>query len=130
MIQRPIELILIRHLASRLGIPVFVVDAEGDMVYFNEPAEGVLGRRFDEIRAMPFEEWTTAFAPAELGRPMTAEELPLVIALRRGVPAHRTFEIVGADGVERSIEVTAFPLVTPASEQVGAVSMFWEVNRS
>jgi len=126
MAQQPIELILVRHLASRLGIPVFVVDSEGDMVYFNEPAEGVLGRRFDEIRTMPFEEWTTAFAPAELGRQMTADELPLVIALRQGIPSHATFEIVGGDGVRRSIEVSAFPLVTPAAEQVGAVSMFWE----
>ncbi|HEX2221895.1 MAG TPA: PAS domain-containing protein, partial [Candidatus Limnocylindria bacterium] len=63
MAQQPIELILMRHLASRLAVPVFIVDAAGDMVYFNEPAERVLGRRFNEVREMPFDQWTTAFLP-------------------------------------------------------------------
>jgi PAS domain-containing protein len=94
---QPVELILVRHLASRLAIPVFVVDAAGDLVYFNEPAERVLGHRFDEIRAMPFDEWTTAFVPASEGRQLAIDELPLVISLRRGVPAHRAMDIVGSE---------------------------------
>ena len=88
MSQQPIELILVRHLASRLVVPVFLVNEAGDLVYFNEPAERILGRRFDEIRAMPFEEWTTAFLPSTGGEPMPVDELPLVIALRQRVPAH------------------------------------------
>jgi PAS domain-containing protein len=127
MAQQPIELILVRHLASRLAVPVFVVDAAGDLVYFNEPAEGVLGRRFEEIQAMPFEEWTTAFAPASGPRRLAVEELPLVIALRQRVPAHRRFEITGGDAVKRSIEVSAFPITTPPERLIGAVAMFWEV---
>jgi PAS domain-containing protein len=127
MSQQPIELILVRHLGSRLVVPVFVVNEAGDLVYFNEPAEGVLGRRFDEIRAMPFDEWTTAFLPSTEGREMAADELPLVIALRKRVPAHARFDIVGGDGVNRTIEVTAFPLVTPPDSMTGAVAMFWEV---
>jgi PAS domain-containing protein len=124
--QYPVELILVRHLASRLAIPVFVVDASGELIYFNEPAERVLGRRFDEIRSMPFEEWTTAFAPASQGRPLDADQLPLVVALRRSTPAHSEFEIVSADGVKRSIEVTAFPIIAPVDRIIGAVAMFWE----
>jgi PAS domain-containing protein len=126
--QQPIELILVRHLASRLAVPVFVVSQAGDLVYFNEPAERVLGRRFDEIRAMPFDEWTTAFLPSAEGRELAVDELPLVVALRRRVPAHARFEIVGGDGVTRAIEVTAFPLVSPPDRQVGAVAMFWETE--
>lgn len=128
MAQQPIELILVRHLASRLAVPVFVVNQAGDLVYFNEPAERVLGRRFDEIRAMPFDEWTTAFLPSAEGRELAVDELPLVVALRRRVPAHARFEIVGGDGVTRAIEVTAFPLVSPPDQQVGAVAMFWETE--
>ena len=124
---QPVELILVRHLASRLVIPVFVVDEAGDMIYFNEPAERVLGRHFNEIRAMPFEEWTTAFLPVGEGRRLlVADDLPLVDALRRGVPAHRTMEIVGGDGVERRIDVTAFPVIAAAGRTLGAVAMFWE----
>jgi PAS domain-containing protein len=123
---QPVELILVRHLASRLAIPVFVVDQVGDLIYFNEPAERVLGRRFDEIRAMPFDEWTTAFVPAAAGRQLAIDELPLVSALRRGAPAHQAMEIVAGDGAMRSIEVTAFPIVGPAGRTLGAVAMFWE----
>jgi PAS domain-containing protein len=125
---QPVEVILVRHLASRLAIPVFVVDEVGDMVYFNEPAERVLGRHFDEIRAMPFEEWTTAFVPAGEGRQLAIEELPLVHALRQGVPAHRAMEIVAGDGVRRTIEVTAFPILAPVDRKLGAVAMFWEAS--
>jgi PAS domain S-box-containing protein len=124
--QQPVELILIRHLASRLAVPVFVIDEAGDLVYFNEPAEQVLGRRFEEIRSMPFNEWTTAFVPATSGRRLDPEELPLVLALRRQMPAHSRMEIVAGDGARRSIEVTAFPIVASGSRQIGAVAMFWE----
>jgi len=124
----PIELILIRHLASRLAVPVFVVDRAGDLVFFNEPAEAVLGRRFEEIRSMPFDDWTTAFLPADVDRARAVDDLPLVVALRGGVPAHRTLDIQGGDGTRRTIEATAFPLLATGGEMVGAVAMFWEIG--
>lgn len=126
----PVELILIRHLASRLAIPVFVVDRAGDLVFFNEPAEPVLGRRFEEIQSMPFDDWTTAFLPTGAQEPMAIDALPLVIALRRGIPAHRTFDIRAGDGILRTIEATAFPLVATGGELIGAVAMFWEIGEA
>lgn len=130
MDQYPVELILVRHLASRLAIPVFVVDVGGELVFFNEPAERVLGRRYDEIQIMPFDEWTTAFMPASEGRRLDPDELPLVAALRRRIPAHSRFEIVSATGVKRSLEVTAFPIIAPTDRLLGAVAMFWETDGS
>jgi PAS domain-containing protein len=124
----PVELILIRHLASRLAMPVFVVDRAGDLVFFNEPAEAVLGRRFEEIRSMPFDDWTTAFLPSDGDRPLAVDEIPLVVALRRRVPMHRTFAIQAGDGAHRTIEATAFPLLATGGELVGAVAMFWEIG--
>ena len=130
MPQHPIELILVRHLGSRLAVPVFVVDANGDMVYFNGPAGDVLGRPFDEINVMRFEDWTTAFRPSSGSQPLDAEEIPLVRALRQTTPVHGPVEIVGADGITRTIEVTAFPIVPPSGEVLGAVAMFWERERA
>jgi len=124
----PVELILIRHLASRLAVPVFVVDRAGDLVFFNEPAEAVLGRRFEEIRSMPFDDWTIAFLPSDVFQPLAVDDLPLVVALRRGIPAHRTFGIQAGDGARRTIEATAFPLLATGGELVGAVAMFWETE--
>lgn len=128
MAQQPIELILVRHLGSRLAVPVFVVDAAGDMVYFNGPAGEVLGRPFDEINVMRFEDWTTTFQPSTDGQPVEAEEIPLVRALHSSMPVHAPLEIVGADGVGREIAVTAFPLMAPSGETLGAVAMFWETS--
>lgn len=130
MAQQPIELILARHLASRLAVPVFIVDAAGDMVYYNGPAGDVLGRPFDEINVMRFADWTTAFMPSSGGRPVELEEIPLVRALWKSTPVHGPLEIVGADGVTRPIEVTAFPIVPPTGGVLGAVAMFWEAGRS
>lgn len=126
MAPQPVELVLVRHLASRLAVPVFVIDPAGDLIYFNEPAEALLGRRYEEIRVMPFAEWTTAFAPSADGRILAVEELPLVVALRQSIPAHGRLDIVSGDGHRRTIEVTAFPIIAPQSQLRGAVAMFWE----
>jgi PAS domain-containing protein len=122
----PVELILVRHLASRLAVPVFVIDAVGDLVFFNEPAERALGRRFNEIIVMPFAEWTTVFLPSAQGRLLDPEEIPLVQALHQVIPVHSPVDIVGGDGVHRTIEVTAFPLIGANEAVIGAVAMFWE----
>ena len=126
MAQQPIELILVRHLASLLAIPVFVVDGEGDLVYFNEPAETVLGVRFADVNAMPFADWTTSFVAHQDGRRMAPDELPLSIAVRRAEPATAEFEIVDAAGHQRRLSVSAYPLVGQHGRTVGAVAMFWE----
>ena len=42
MAQKDIELILTRQLASYLATPVFIVDAIGTLVFYNEPAEVIL----------------------------------------------------------------------------------------
>ncbi len=59
---QPIELILVRHLASSLALPTFLVDREGTLVFYNEAAEPLLGHRFDEAGAMAFDDWTAAYA--------------------------------------------------------------------
>jgi PAS domain-containing protein len=127
MAQYPIELILTRQLASQLAMPVFIVDVQGTLVFYNEAAEGILGRRFEETGAMTAIEWAEVFTPRdEAGRPLAPETLPLMIAVRDGRPAHAHFYIHGFDAVDRCIEVTAFPLIGHADRRVGAVAIFWE----
>ncbi|MGZ9224084.1 MAG: PAS domain-containing protein [Anaerolineales bacterium] len=127
--QKEIELILARQLASYLVMPIFIVDPQGNLIYYNEPAEGILGRHFEETGEMPVEEWSTLFKPMdETGKPLAAESLPLVIALTQHRPAHRDMWIQGLDGVRRLIEVTAFPINGQAERYLGALAIFWEVK--
>ena len=127
MSQQEIEVILARHLAECLAMPVFIVNPDGDLIFYNEPAETVLGQTYTETGTMPAREWSTIFLPVdEEGEPLPPEELPLVIALSKRHPAHRLFWIHGKDGVKREIEVTAFPLIGQANRFLGAMAIFWE----
>jgi PAS domain-containing protein len=130
MPQREIEIILARQLASYLATPIFIVDPQGTLAFYNEPAEAILGRRFDETGEMRAEEWSTLFRPVdENGEPLQPDALPLVIALKEQHPSHRSFSISGLDGVLRHIQVTAFPLIGQADRFLGAIAIFWEVKR-
>ena len=64
----PIQIILTRQLAGYLSVPLFLVDPKGTLLFYNEPAEAILGRRFDETGAMSAEEWSSAFTPLDDGR--------------------------------------------------------------
>lgn len=126
--QRNLVLILARSFASQLATAVFLVDSEGSVIYYNEAAERVLGRRFIEGRGMAADEWSTVFRPTdEQGNPAPLEHLPIGVAIVRREPAHGTVTIHGADGVERRIEVTAFPLFAHTDDFVGAIAIFWEL---
>jgi PAS domain-containing protein len=125
--QRSLLLILARDFASRLATAVFLVDPAGTLIYFNEAAERILGQPFEEGREVPASEWATSFDPiGDDGEALALQDLPLGVTLRERVPAHLGFRIIGADGVERRLEVTAFPLFAHADAFVGAVAIFWE----
>ncbi len=130
MSQKPIELILARQLASYLAWPTFIVDPAGTLIFYNEPAERVLGLRFEETGEMPAVEWATRFTPTDdTGAPVPPEALPLSIALTRRTPAYGRLWIRGLDGVTKHIELTAFPLIDPAGRHLGGVALFWESVR-
>jgi len=127
--QLEIETILCRHWASHLQTPVFLVDPEGNLLFYNEPAETILGRRFAETGAMSAAEWSTAFrATDDNNVPVRPDELPLRVALSERQPAHKRFWIVGLDNDRRYIETTALPLIGQAGRFLGAVAFFWELK--
>jgi PAS domain-containing protein len=128
--QQPIETILMRQLASYLSVPVLVVDPEGTVVFFNEPAERILGVRFDETgRVSPARAAELIQITDADGRPLTDENRPLLVALNERRPAYvRSWVLRQADGVRLEVETTAFPLVGQAGTMLGAVAMFWETH--
>ena len=125
----PIQIILTRQLAGYLSVPLFLVDPVGTLLFYNEPAESILGRRFEETGAMSAEEWSSAFTPLdEAGQPIPPEQLPLRITLTTQRPSYRRFVIRGLDGVRRSLEVASIPIVGLQGEFLGAAALFWELS--
>lgn len=129
MSQQDIEVILMRQLASCLALPILVVDPKGDLVFFNEPAEAILGRRFEETGTLRRGEWSATFKPTDSkGVPLTRQDQPLFIATEERRPVHGRGSIQGLDGVRREIEGAAFPLLAKGGRFLGAVSIFWEIK--
>ena len=120
-------LILAKSFAAQLATAVFLVDAEGTVIYFNEAAERLLGQRFIEGAGMAAEEWSTRYRPRDSeGHIVPLESLPLGVTMLNREPAHGVLTILGADGVDRRIEVAAFPLLARTEDFVGAIALFWE----
>lgn len=129
MAQKDVEVILMRQLASYLAMPIFVVDPQGGLLFYNEPAEAILGRTFDEAGEMPMAEWSSIFKPTgDDGHPLPPDALPLVAALKTRRPTRGALRIVGLDGIPRKIEVVAFPLVGQGHRLLGAAAILWDVN--
>ena len=125
----PIQIVLLRQLAGYLSVPLLLVDPKGDLLFYNEPAETLLGRRFEETGPMPAETWSTAFTPVdEQGQAIPPEDLPLMIALTTRRPAHKRYYIHGLNGVRRHIEVMAIPIAGLQREFLGATSLYWEIE--
>jgi PAS domain-containing protein len=127
MAAQPLEVILMRELAAHLSTPIFVVDPDGNLLFYNEPAEQLLGSRFEETGMMPFKEWATAFAPTNgRGTPLAPEELPLSIAITERRPAQGRIWISALDGKRRRLDITALPLKGQWGQHLGAAAIFWE----
>lgn len=124
--QRNVALILARELAVNLVTPILVWDEEGTLVYFNEPAQAIIGRAYHDMSDLRVEE-LRQFQPEDLdGNPIELSDMASSVALASKQPAHRMIRITGLDGVRRTIEVTAYPLLTRGNEFAGAVAIFWE----
>ncbi|MEO6869706.1 MAG: PAS domain-containing protein [Ginsengibacter sp.] len=122
-----IEIILNRQLADCLSIPVFITDTVGNLIFYNEPAEEILGNRFEETGEMPVEQWSTEFKPVDAdGNVVPPEELPLVKTLKNARPYHKSFWIESLKGKNQEISVTSYPIIGRTGQMLGAVAIFWK----
>lgn len=128
MAQQPIELILLKQWAMHIAIPVWLMDVEGNLVFYNEPAESILGRRFDEAGAVHSDEIAELFETTDLdGTPVPNKELPIVVALTEHHPAYEKLRIHRLDThADLEIEVTAIPIEGQGGRHLGAMAVFWE----
>lgn len=123
--QRPLELILARNLLSSLSTPAFLANRANDIIFYNEAAGALLGRRFEESGTMSADAWLNDFGPLdERGEPIPVEEQPVTIALRANRAAHARHRIRSLGGAVRTVEVSGMPIIG-ATGFHGAMVFFW-----
>jgi PAS domain-containing protein len=122
---RPLELILARNLMSSISTPSLLVGRAGEIIFYNDAAGALLGRRFEETGRLSAEEWTTEFGPFDPdGNPIPYEQLSLTHMLRHNRPAHSTLHVRSIKGTVHHIVASAVPIVGGDGFQ-GAIVFFW-----
>ncbi len=125
----PIQIILTRQLAAYLSVPLLLVDPNGNLLFYNEPAEAILGKRFDETGVMPLEEWSSILTRVDdEGQPIPLEDIATMVTLTKKRPTYKRYHIRGLDGVVRHIEVTSIPITGLQGDCLGAATFFWEIS--
>jgi PAS domain-containing protein len=126
---KPLPLILARELAANLATPMFLLDARGMLVFYNDAAALIIGRSFGDMGEITAEEFITHLAvETPSGERLGRRETPAGIAFFERRPAHKMLAATGYDGVRRLVHATAYPLFGTGGEMHGVVSVFWEVT--
>jgi PAS domain-containing protein len=60
---QPLELIMARNLVSAVQLAAFIVNPDGVVVFFNDSAGQMIGRRFEDVGRLNREEWNSQFGP-------------------------------------------------------------------
>ena len=124
---KSLPLILAREFAANLATPMFLMDAGGMLVFYNDAAAMLLGKSFAELGEIPSGDFGTALQlTTPEGEPIRRRDTPSGIAFYEHRPAHRTVLATTYDGVRRECEATAYPLLGATGEMHGVMAVFWE----
>jgi PAS domain-containing protein len=125
--QKSLPLILARELAANLATPMFLIDAEGMLVFYNDAAALLLGKTYAELGEIPASEFAAALdMETPEGEPIRRRDSPAGVALFDQRPAHMTLMATAYNGTRRMYDATAYPLFAAAGEMHGVVAVFWE----
>jgi PAS domain-containing protein len=126
--QHSMLAILFRRVGDLLNVPMLLVDAQRRVVFYNEPAEDILGRPSpDHAEPVSLDEWLRAVVPGEEHTETSGSDCPIEVALDQRRPARATMKWRGADGATRRLAVIAVPLDAQDGRLEGAVAFGWDM---
>lgn len=124
-----LPLILARELAANLATPMFLLDASGMLVFYNDAAALLIGKPFGELDTMTGVEFGNVLDLTDAhGRPVPGRDTPSGTAYFERRPGHKTVVATGFDGVRRKVHATAYPLFGTSDELHGVVTVFWPAD--
>jgi PAS domain-containing protein len=116
MESRPVELILAHNLSEHLASPVLLLDAKGTLIFFNEPAEPILGLRYEDVGELSVDDWTSrmdgdlSFMGSVSSRRTACHDVLLRLA----------------DGTSRPFQAVTLPLTGREGRHLGAIIVLGE----
>lgn len=121
-----LPLIVAREFASNVAVPVFLVDADNELVFYNEAAQIAFGQPFALPGTLKHGDWSETFKPTRPdGSDYPRAELPVVIALEQRRPAHGVMQVQAPDGARVVVDITAIPLWSSPEEFAGVMAIGW-----
>src|SRR5437868_7369671 len=100
---KSLPLILARELAANLATPMFIIDADGVLVFYNEAAELLIGRSFGELGEVAATDFGAMLQLTELdGAPLRRRDTPAGVAFFERRPSHRVLVATGYDEIGRA----------------------------
>ena len=127
---RSLPLILARELAANLATPMFLLDADGMLVFYNEAAALLIGRPFGELGEIPSSDFGAALEMAQAdGTPVRKRDTPAGIAMFQRRPAHAILWVTNYVGHRMRVEATAYPLFGSEGQMHGVMNVFWETSQ-
>jgi hypothetical protein len=109
-------------------MPILLLDAQGNLVYYNEDAEEILNRRFDETGEITADELLEILEVVdEQRKPIPPDERPTRITRRERRAVTRTVWMRAGSAPWRHLQATAVPLIGDCDEMLGIMHFFWEI---
>jgi PAS domain S-box-containing protein len=128
-IQRSLPLILAREFAANVATPFLVMDRDGVLVYFNERAEQIIGGSAAELGEMAERDWRQRFHVMRPdGTPVESSDTPTAIARRECRPVQDVLIYTRLDGSQRTLSVTASPILGHLDQLEGVFCVMWELE--
>jgi PAS domain-containing protein len=125
--HKNLALILSRQLAANLATAMYLIDAEGMLVYYNEPAAELIGKSFEELGEITAAKWGEMLQLRDLnGERLSRRNTPAGIAFRYRRPDHQVLNVTSLNGIQRRTAVTAYPLFSRDDDFAGVVIIVWE----
>ncbi len=121
MPNQEIEFILARQLSEFLSSPIAIVDHDGRMIYYNESAEFILGKKFNESGEIESREWDERIYDENKTNIVKMLDLPFLKVLSGRTIIEGEYWMRSFEEIEQKVRFICIPLVGMAQRELGAL---------
>ena len=121
MPNQDIEFILARQLSEFLSSPIAIVDHDGRMIYYNESAEFIIGKKFNESGEIESREWDERMYDENKINSIKMLDLPFLKVLSGRIIIEGEYWMRNFEEIEQKVRFICIPLVGMAQRELGAL---------